>query len=126
MVLFIVLATVLVVIILAGVVLMVISSQSRLTNHQISRIKAYYAGRGIMNYVLEKLQKGDPLWAPGSGVKHACFAVKGCIDAVGNNAPIPDDPDIPYKIQVTIYPINAALGNTVTQFDVKTDYTYTP
>jgi len=124
-ILFIVLATVMIVIVLAGVILSIISSQSRLTHHQVSRIKAYYAGKGIMNYALEKLRTGDWVPNPSPGAnKYACH--RGCVDSVTQDYAIPVDADIPYKIQVTIYPKNKALSDTVTQLDIKTSYTYTP
>jgi len=124
-VIFIVLATILVVVILSGVILSVISSQSRLTHHQVSRIKAYYAGRGMMSYAMEKLRIGD--WIPnssGGANKYACH--RGCIDSVTANYTIPQDADIPYKIQIKIYPKDNALSATATQLDIKTEYTYTP
>lgn len=125
-ILFIVLSVVLVVVILSGVILTIISSQSRLTHHQVSRIKAYYASKGIMNYALEMLRIGT--WVPnasGGANKYACH--RGCIDVSFPAAyTINTDPDIPYIIQVTIHPKNDALGSTVTQLDIKTQYTYTP
>ena len=121
-ILFIVLAVILVVVILSGVILSIISSQSRLTHHQVSRIKAYYASRGVMNYALEMLRTNA--WvanASGGANKYACH--RGCIDSVAQSYNITTDADIPYKIQVTIHPNNNALGNTVTQIDIKTQYT---
>lgn len=58
-VLLLVLGTLLVVIILANVVLSIVSSQSRLTHHQVSRIQAYYASQAAVNYALEKLRLGS-------------------------------------------------------------------
>lgn|SRR3989338_9020587 len=52
-----VLGTVLVVVILANVIIAIISSQSRLTHHQVSRIQAYYAAQAGMNYALEMLRR---------------------------------------------------------------------
>jgi hypothetical protein len=126
-ILFIVLGVVFIVIILSGVILSIISSHSRLTQHQVSRIRAYYAGKGIMNYALERLRTGD--WVPSTSpgvIKHACLLPQGCIDPVTNDYPIPQDPDITYRIQVNIHPENSALGNTVTQVDIQTEYTYNP
>ena len=128
-VLFIVLATILLVIILSGVILRIISSQSRLTHHKVSRIKAYYAGRGMINYAFERFRTGA--WVPnpaGGARKYACH--RSCIDGVPANYIIPTDPDIPYRIQITIWPTEAVVGgspsNPVTQLDIKTDYTYNP
>ena len=119
-ILFIVLAVIILVVILSGVILSIISSQSRLTHHQVSRIKAYYAGKGMMNYTLEKLRTG--VWAPHSSQnRYACH--RGCIDSVTPTYTIPTDADIPYKVQVTIRRLNGALSNTVTQLEIKTQYT---
>jgi len=131
-VLFIVLGVVLVGVILAAVILSIVSSQSRLTHHQVSRIKAYYAAKGIMNYANEKLRKGD--WVPSSTAgtfKYACHSSDGtCIDAVTEDYDIPYDNDLGYKVQVKIFPINTAdnaqLTGKVTQIEIKTNYTYTP
>jgi len=131
-VLLIVLGTVLVVSVLTTALLTIIFNQSRLTHHQISRIQAYYAGVGIMNYAQEQLRKG--VWEPnpdGVTSRYVCF--KGCIDdSVSPFYPIDDDADIPYKVQVKIYPLNTVeagsplTGAGVTQIEIKTDYTYTP
>lgn len=57
-VLLIVIGTVFIVIFLANVVLSIITSQSRLTHHQVSRIQAYYASMAGVNYALERLRVG--------------------------------------------------------------------
>lgn len=124
-VLFIVLGLILVVVVLSAVILSIISSQSRLTHHQVSRVKAYYAGKGMMNYAFEMLRKGT--WAPnssGGANKYACH--RNCVDSgVIATYTIPIDNDIPYNIQITIHPDGSGPGN-VTQLDIKTQYTYTP
>lgn len=133
-VLLVILATVLIVVILSRVILGVVFSHSRLTQHQISRIKAYYAIRGIMNYTLDMLRKGsanggwdlDPTLA-----KTACY---GDCSAWGNSHPnytISLDGDLPRSnIMVTIYPKNqadnATINSRATQINIQTDYTYTP
>jgi Tfp pilus assembly protein PilX len=54
--LYFVLAILLVVIILANVVLNFVSSQQRLTSHQVKRVQAYYAAQAGINYALEQLR----------------------------------------------------------------------
>ncbi len=134
-VLLIVLATLLVVVILSSVILNAITNQSRLTNHQISRIKAYYADRGMMTYALEMLRKGEGAggWAADpTNNRYVCHSkvVGGDCSSLGISPPyyatITTDAFIPYDILITIFPLNQALGNTVTRLDIKTDYTYTP
>jgi Tfp pilus assembly protein PilX len=59
-ILFIVLAVILIVVILSGVILSIVSNQSRLTHHQVSRIQAQYVAKAGMVYALEMLRKGIP------------------------------------------------------------------
>jgi Tfp pilus assembly protein PilX len=54
-----VLVTLLIVVVLANVVLTIMSSQSRLTHHQVSRIQAYYAALAGVNYAVEMLRSGS-------------------------------------------------------------------
>lgn len=137
-ILLIVLGTVVIVIIFAGVILGLMTSQSRLTLHQVSRTKAHYAAKGIMNYSLDMLRKGEAAggWAadPANNryVCHSKSAGGNCA-GLGQSPPyyatIPTDSDIPYNILVTIYPLNrtnpsSSLDGQVTQLDIKTDYTY--
>jgi len=61
--LFLVLGTMLIVIVLAGIILSIISSQSRLTHHQVSRIQAYYAAQSGMVYAFDQLRRGTPGWS---------------------------------------------------------------
>jgi len=60
-VLVIVLATILVSVILATAVMNLITNQSRLTHHQLSRIQAYYANKAAIIYTQEQLRTGA--WA---------------------------------------------------------------
>lgn len=139
-VLFVVLATILLAIILSGVILRIISSQSRLTHHKVSRIKAYYAGKGMMNYSLEMLRKGKPNgWIlPATGVYHACHkatgSTKDCVDSGispdtvtgAASYAIPTDNDIPYNVQITIHPDGTGPNGVGAKLEIKTDYTYNP
>jgi len=140
-ILFIVIATILLVVILSGVILGIISSQSRLTHHQVSRIRAYYAGKGIMNYSLEMLRRGTSGggWAlPATGsLYYACHKAQGsskdCVDAGrspsvvgGISYAIPPDNDIPYNIQVKIHPNGTGPNGVGAKLEIKTEYTYTP
>ena len=118
--LFITLAAVAIVVILANVVLNIMLSQNRLTHHQVSRIRAYYAGQAGMVYTLEMLKNGTWVASP-SSTKYACH--RSCIDAVSPSYAIPTDADIPYNIQVAIYPLGSGISST-TRIDVKTDYIY--
>lgn len=71
-VLVIVLATILVSMLLAVAVMNLITNQSRLTHHQLSRIQAYYASKAAITYAQEQLRKGT--WVAGTD----CKASKPC------------------------------------------------
>lgn len=117
-----VLATLLVVVALANVILLIISSQSRLTHHQISRIQAYYAAQAGMNYALEQLRTGS--WTAGS-----CPSPAGCN--------LPNDPsfsaNITQPVIIIFCPSGVYCASLTTPctpptgidfcIDVKVDYT---
>jgi Tfp pilus assembly protein PilX len=86
--LFMVLGTLLVVVILAFIMLNIILSHSRLTQHQVNRIQAYYAAMAGINYALEQLRIGA--WTFNN-------PNNSCQDPVGCN--LPPDPDFPNAIQ---------------------------
>lgn len=108
-VLFIVLATLMIVIVLANAMLNIMSSQSRLTHHQVSRIQAYYAAQAGMNLAIERLRTGT--W--GSGEYSLCKS--GCIV---------NDTDIPYRVDIKISDPNPTTNIRTIAFT--TTYTYTP
>jgi len=117
--LFMVLGTMLIVIVLAGIILSIISSQSRLTHHQVSRIQAYYTAQAGMVYAFERLRTGT--WRAGVD----CAAPTGCS--------LQDDafpPAIENKtINITLIPFGqpgceTSPGNTDC-VKIKTTYTYT-
>src|SRR3989338_8661960 len=95
-VLFIVLATLMIVVVLANVMLNIMSSQSRLTHHQVSRIQAYYATQSGMNLAIERLRTGN--WTEGS----YCLGPTqvSCSGFSAANTII--DSDIPYPVNITI------------------------
>jgi Tfp pilus assembly protein PilX len=57
-VLYMVLATILIVALLASILLNLTLSQSRLTHHGVSRIQAYYAAKAGIVYAMEQLRSG--------------------------------------------------------------------
>lgn len=117
--LYLVLGTLLVVVLLASIVLNLMLSQSRLGHHQISRIRAYYAGQAALNYVREELRLGN--WvapaANAAGNFYACL--NGCVENVAATYTIPNDSGILYRAQVTIHP---PVNNT-SQLDAIINYT---
>jgi len=53
-----VLATIMIVVVLANVILAIISNQSRITRHEVGRVQAYYAAQAGLVYAMEKLRNG--------------------------------------------------------------------
>lgn len=80
-VLVIVLATILVSVLLATAVMHLITNQSRLTHHQLSRIQAYYAGKAAITYAQEKLRIGGPPAVGGWVAGTNCTAAAPCVAA---------------------------------------------
>lgn len=123
--LFIVLGIIMLVVVLAAVVLRVTATQSRLTHHQIERIRAYYADKAGMNLAFYKLRTGA--WsAPTSGTDPRYYCINDKVDAAITCYETPyADSDIPYNIQIAVYPQYSGINQT-TKLEVKTSYTYNP
>lgn len=110
MALYVVLGTILVVIVLANVILSLVLSHSRLTHHQITRIRAYYAGRAGMVLAMEKLRTGtwqaNNCYCLRGAFPGTCTPIAGC----GNYAQTINDNAIPYDVKIRIYPVAAATN----------------
>lgn len=102
----IVLGVLLVVAVLANIILAIISSQSRLTHHQVGRIQAYYVAQAGMNRALEELRVGN--WTYNATTNTCPNATGGCNIT---------DPDFPLFIQQPVKVIfcpNATICTGVT------------
>lgn len=92
---FMVLALIIMASILAAVILSLIQNQHRLTLHQISRIQAYYASLGAVNFAFDKIRIGDANWPiPASDATYTHNLCRGC-SAVGDI----NEPDLPMSVQ---------------------------
>lgn len=120
--LFIVLSVIIVVMVLTVVILRIISSQSRLTHHQASRIRAYYADIAAMNLVFDKLRTGSWVQNP-TGINYYC--INGKVDASFTCMDTFSDPLLP-NIQITIHPAGGSGVPNCSKIEIKTAYTYTP
>lgn len=122
MALMIVLGTLLVVVILANVILGIVSSQSRLTHHQISRIQAYYAAQAGINYALEKLRLGNDT---------TCWPATGTYSHIITRGPAASPCDLfDSSLPVSISYINITVGevdaNGTRPVNATVNYTYSP
>jgi len=82
---FTVLITLLIVVTLAGVVVRTILNNARLTNHQISRAQAYYAGMAGINYASQMIRAGS--WVVGTNCTSGC-SIKTLFDSNDFKPPI--------------------------------------
>ena len=73
--LIIVLVLILAVVILANIALVLISSQFRLTHHQVGRVQAFYVAQAGVNYALEQLRTGAWTFSPVNSCPHP----NGCL-----------------------------------------------
>lgn len=72
MVMLMVLGTLFIVILLANIIIGIMSSQQRLTRHQVSRTQAYYAAFAGMNYAMDMMRPGRVApWVAGSDCTQA-------------------------------------------------------
>lgn len=137
-ILFVVLGVIIVVVTLATVVLRIISSQSRLTHHQVSRIQAQYAAKAGMVLAFDKLRRG--VWTQDAvNIKYYCINGKpsstdpDCLEILIDPEIHCGDKNTPCNVQIAICPASlvgapcdtASINNTA-KIKVKTDYTYTP
>jgi len=135
---FMVLATIMIVVVLANVVLTIISNQSRLTRHEVNRIQAYYSAQAALVYTLENIRTG--VWPATGGLdRYYCSAQASggsgvCIDSVVMDGTIVYDGwltrDGLYFIQVKVYADGTPLANPppagTVRLDAKVDYSYVP
>lgn len=119
-VLFITLGTLLVVVAFANVIMSIITSQGRLTQHQAGRIQAYYASQAGMNYGLERLRAGS--WT--SGVD--CLPANGGCD-LPNDTQFPRSIVQPVKIFIRPFAsLNCSAPAGSSCVNATATYTYTP
>jgi len=110
--LYFVLAILLVVVILANIILTFITSQTRLTGHQVKRIQAYYAAQAGMNLALEMLRNNDPNWitTDTAKVRRICRRLNEC------SAPNLTEPSFPPSVnyvEIFIGPLDGATQSRV-------------
>ena len=124
-VLLVVLSVILTVVALANIILMLVTSQTRLTQHQIGRTQAFYTAHGAMNYAMEMLRTGA--WAiPGAG---ATLVRVLCSQAGGAGCTEPINSGFPFDVVITVYSLGAdppgpagAIAN-VAPIDISVIYT---
>jgi Tfp pilus assembly protein PilX len=112
-VLFIVLGTLLVVVSLTTVVLSLITSNAKLTNHEISRIRAYYAAFAGMNLARENIRLSTVGWVPAAGSVTRTLCSSGC-DV--------NDTDIPYPVAITIWGPNTSIDGIGRKITIAATY----
>lgn len=122
--LFMVLGTIIIVITLASIILTIVSSQSRFTHHQVSRIQAYYAALAGVNYAIEKLRLGnDSCWSTTTTVSYQrTICRSGCTGVCNVNEQ--DFPLSVSQVDITVGPPGSGISGT-RQISAMATYTYT-
>ncbi len=113
-----------VVVTLATVILRIISSQSRLTHHQVSRIQAQYAAKAGVVYALEQLRKNTvaPWNSSGTINFKICRVAAGGCDMTDITFPASIS-----EVDVVVQPLAVSSGPYGTrEVKAKAIYTYTP
>ena len=125
--LLVVVATVLVVMILAIAILQIISSSSRLTHHQVSRVQAIYASEAAINYAMEMVRQGSVGWIPvpdnSTTTIQRIMCRSGC---TGLNINEPDLPASINQVNITIGGLGSGLNGVGRFINATADFTYTP
>ena len=113
------LTTIFLVLVMAGIISWLILSQSRVNQHQVERAKAYYAAMGGMTIALDRMRTGA--WSTGS-TKKVCRYTNVSGDTLADCQARCDfcDFDIPYNVTITLQ------GSNPTAVNATVDYTYTP
>ncbi len=99
-VLFIVIANVFIVVLLASIILIIMKNNSRLSQHKINRIKAYYGAYAAMAYAFDRL--GTSAWTTGD------YAI---CPAAGAGCTVIES-DIPYRVDINIGVLGSGISGT--------------
>ena len=117
--LFIVLGVIMVLALLSTVIMRVVSNQSRLTHHQVSRIQAMYAAKAGVIYALDKLRRNDVGWTSNlQFLKTMCQS--GC-DV--NDLSLP--PSI-QRVDITVGALNSGVVPRTRIVSARVTYSYVP
>jgi len=118
-ILFIVIGVIMAAAMLSIVILRIISNQSRLTYHQLSRIQAQYAAKAGALYALDKLRRNDAVWADSATSPHKMCS--GCEIDESKLPPSIQEVDITVSDPETTGPFAGTRKVTA-----KAIYTYSP
>mgnify|MGYP001608167276 CR=1 FL=1 len=124
-IMYLVLVSVLMTIVLAGIILNIITSNARFSHHQVSRVQAYYAAMAGVNYAVERLRSGSEAscW-PATGIisRKICRTGGTCISVCD-----PIDDTLPPSIsQIDISVSDWAGSPSKRTITATATYTYTP
>lgn len=120
--LYLVLAVLLVVVILTDLILNIMSSQSKLANHQVRRIQAYYAAQGAINYAFAQLRMNATGWVPTATAItiHMC---RNNTDPLYSGAPDWLEPSLPFMVNNVTITIDPMSGAGLFPISAKANYT---
>jgi Tfp pilus assembly protein PilX len=125
---FVVFITIIMVIIFANVMLTMMLSHARLTQHQLGRIQAYYAALAGINYAFDRIRAGDVNWIPESQTPPATEVIRTICN--GCTAPNINEPDLGpnnplssvQEVRITIGQLGSGLTPESRRIVVTTTY----
>jgi Tfp pilus assembly protein PilX len=126
-IMYMVLVSILMTVILACIILNIISSQARLSHHEVSRVQAYYAAMAGVNFAIEKLRTGSEAacWPATAVTRHICRS--NTTPQVCTTYCDPIDDNLPTTIKQVDISVAVASGSPPSRrIDVTAIYTYTP
>jgi len=104
--------------ILALVGLYLISQESRIAEHKIRRMKAFYAAQAGMVIALEELRRGNWTISPTSD---RYYCLNGAVDSGVSCSDTVSDSNIPYNVQVKVGPQGGGVLGT-SELEIKVEY----
>lgn len=122
--LYLVLATLVVIIILANIVLGLVSNQSRFAFHQTSRIQAYYAAQMGVNYAMDRLISNDINWTSAAAFSKKICRTNGVGCFTNGNITESSLPSFINSVNINITSPDPATG--IRTISVNVMYTYNP
>jgi Tfp pilus assembly protein PilX len=111
--LFVILAVVFVAVALAGTILNLMLSQTRLTHHQVSRIQAFYAAQAGMNYAFNRMRRDGCASYP-------------CVWTICRSGCTQEEPGLPAAVNnvtITVYPKGGTIDG-INNVTITANYLY--
>ena len=124
--LYLVISSLFIALILSSVILRTVLNQTRLTHHGVSRIQAYYASYGALNYSFAKIREGVwPIPALGSAAVSYTMCRRNSLGVCTCNY-CDDEIAMPISVIVITFDNSNTGPNNTLRVSASATYTYIP